>query len=430
MRKVAILTSHFPPSNLTSVHRSRLWARYLPKFGWYPIIITCHYKYYEESLDFNLQTLLPKWLRIIRVPAFKTKPFRIVGDAGIRSFYWIYKALCELCENEKVDFILITIPSNFIAPIGVMISAKFGIPYGIDYIDPWVHEWPGSNKIGTKSWLSRKLADLLEPISVERAKLITGINHMYYSGMIKRNPAVHTFAITAEMPYGFDFSDFKQTFTLKERPLQRIKKNTQVLDEKIWVYAGAFLPNSTEVYKTLFKALAYLKKQKRIPPQGVKLFFIGTGKSPTDPDGYQVMPLAKLSGVEDLVYEYPCRMNYLEVLSCLIDADGIFIIGSFERHYSPSKVYQALASGRPILAILHKECTAWKWLDCRWGCECVKIETDGEIQTSILADALANAFTMKKDFSLERSFLINTEVYAAINAQSLARALNKAIDSE
>jgi hypothetical protein len=46
----------------------------------------------------------------------------------------------------------------------------------------------------------------------------------------------------------------------------------------------------------------------------------------------------------------------------LKEADGVFILGSTEPHYTPSKSYQAVLSGKPILAVLHKESTAVKVL--------------------------------------------------------------------
>src|SRR5438270_10450770 len=90
-RRVIIIAPHFPPSNLASVHRSRLFAQHLPAFGWEPIILTVHEKFYEEKLDWHLVQLLPGQLRIEKVNAFKlTKP-RLVGDIGLRSFYQLYK---------------------------------------------------------------------------------------------------------------------------------------------------------------------------------------------------------------------------------------------------------------------------------------------------------------------------------------------------
>jgi hypothetical protein len=39
-------------------------------------------------------------------------------------------------------------------------------------------------------------------------------------------------------------------------------------------------------------------------------------------------------------------------------AKGVFILGSTEPHYTPSKTYQAVLSEKPILAILHAASTA------------------------------------------------------------------------
>ena len=93
MKKIIIISPHFPPSNLAAVHRSRLFAQHLPAFGWEPIIVTVHEKYYEEELDYNLEKLLPKNLRIAKTNAIPTKPLRLIGDIGIRGFYQIYKTV-------------------------------------------------------------------------------------------------------------------------------------------------------------------------------------------------------------------------------------------------------------------------------------------------------------------------------------------------
>ena len=75
MKKILIISPHFPPSNLAAVHRSRLFAMHLPAFGWQPIILTVHEKFYEEELDWDLNKLLPENLRIEKVNAFRvTKP--------------------------------------------------------------------------------------------------------------------------------------------------------------------------------------------------------------------------------------------------------------------------------------------------------------------------------------------------------------------
>ncbi len=113
-----IIYPHFPPSNLAGIHRPRLFAQHLTSFGWEPIILTVHEKYYEEDRDWILVKLLPQDLRIEKVNAFhNTKP-RIIGDIGLRAFFQLYKRAKHLVISEKVDFLYITIPSFYCALLG------------------------------------------------------------------------------------------------------------------------------------------------------------------------------------------------------------------------------------------------------------------------------------------------------------------------
>src|SRR5438093_11045709 len=104
-KRLAIVTGHFPPSNLAGVHRSRLWAQHLPEFGWEPIIVTTHWKYYEEALDPALLELVSPELRVIRTKAIPVKRVRIIGDIGVRALYWHLQALDELIVHTEVDFV-------------------------------------------------------------------------------------------------------------------------------------------------------------------------------------------------------------------------------------------------------------------------------------------------------------------------------------
>ena len=93
----------------------------------------------------------------------------------------------------------------------------------------------------------------------------------------------------------------------------------------------------------------------------VEFHFIGTGKLTNDHNGHNIKPLAEKYNLwQSVVFEYPKRIPYLDVLLHLNSADGIFILGSTEAHYTPSKVYQGVLSGKPIFAVLHKESTGVK----------------------------------------------------------------------
>ena len=350
MKKILIITPHYPPSNLAAVHRSRLFAQHLPSFGWEPILLTVHEDDYEEALDWNLFQLLPKNQRIEKVRAFAVTKPRIIGDIGLRGFFQLRKKALQLVRELKIDFVYIPIPSFYVSLIGPYLHRKTGVKYGIDYIDPWVHVFPGSDKLFSRHWFSTQLAKWLEPKAVKHASLITGVAEGYYEKVVERNPHLKKTCLFGAMPYGGEAEDHKRLKELQLQPYLFEKKSRLQL-----VYAGAMLPKAYEPLEEIFKCIAANKETFT----EAEFHFIGTGKTPNDPNGYNIKPLAETYGLwQTVVFEYPKRIPYLDVLIHLELADAVFILGSTEPHYTPSKAYQGVLSGKPILAVLHSKSTA------------------------------------------------------------------------
>ena len=356
LKTILVISPHFPPSNLAAVHRSRLFAQHLPEFGWKPIILTVDEKYYEESLDFNLVKLLPPDLRIEKVKAFSVTRPRFVGDIGIRAFFQLYRKAKGIIQKEKIDFLYIPIPSFYVALLGRWLHATTGIRYGIDYIDPWVHTFPGSEQLFSRHWLSTKVARLLEPIAVKKASLITGVAEGYYKGVKERNPRLKNTCVFGAMPYGGEKSDHEKVKELALQPYLFQQKT----DKLQLVYAGAMLPKAYAPLEKMLQAIT-----SALPVfENLEIHFIGTGKTPDDVAGYNIRPLAEKYGLwESVIFEYPKRIPYLDVLVHLNIATGVFILGSTEQHYTPSKVFQGILSGKPVLALLHKNSTALKVIE-------------------------------------------------------------------
>ncbi len=352
-KNILIIYPHFPPSNLAGVHRPRLFARYLPVFGWEPIILTVNEEYYTEKLDWSLVELLPKNLRIEKVSAFRPGRLGFIGDLGLRAFIQLYRKALAIIRNERISFIYIPIPSFYCAMLGRLLYSKTKVSYGIDYIDPWVHFFPGSEKVLSRHWFSTKLAKFLEPIAIKKASLITGVAEGYYKGVIDRNPRLLKRCVFGAMPYGGEVEDHKAVDGMNKSP----SLFPATADKVRLVYAGAMLPKAYKPLEVVFRAI----KNNPALFTDVEFHFIGTGKTPDDENGFNIKPLAEKYRLwQTIVYEYPKRIPYLEVLVHLHVASGIFILGSTEPHYTPSKVYQGVLSGKPILAVLHKESSAAK----------------------------------------------------------------------
>ncbi|HVZ96962.1 MAG TPA: hypothetical protein VG847_08815 [Chitinophagaceae bacterium] len=415
MKKIILLYPHFPPSNLAGVHRPRFFAQHLASFGWEPIVLTVNEKYYEEELDYNLVKLLPPGLRIEKVAAFRiTKP-RLVGDIGLRAFFQLYKKAKQLIQKEKIEFVYISIPSFYCALLGRWLNATTGVKYGIDYIDPWVHRFPGSNKIFSRHWLSTRLAAILEPVAVKKASLITGVAEGYYLPVLERNPALKNKVITGAMPYGGEKKDFDILRELHLQPYLFRKKEGIIQ----LVYAGAMMPKSYKPLEAIFRAVS----RHRGDFKNVEFHFIGTGSRTNDAGSFNIKPLAEKYGLwQTNVYEYPKRIPYLDVLIHLKAAEGIFILGSTEPHYTPSKIYQAVLSEKLILAILHESSSAVKVLK-ESNCGVLldfNGETDVEKIEKYFPDVFQQYILRMKNFNAGE---LKTEIFDQFSAKKITERL-------
>jgi hypothetical protein len=360
MRKILLISSHYPPSNLTAVHRIRMFAKHLPSFGWEPIVLTIHEKYYEEEPDFELNELITKNQHIERVEAFNlTKP-RIIGDVGLRAFFQLKRKATELISKEKIDFVYIFIPSFYVSLLGPLLHKRFGVKFGIDYIDPWVHFFPGSEKKLSRHWWSTFFAKILEPLAVKNISLITGVSEQYYLPVFERNPTLYGKVEKAAIPYGWD----------KEDDINNIRNNQSdsLFNENAkikLIYPGAFLPNSKEIIQTLFKVIS----SNRELFKEVEFYFLGTGKMVDGKLSSPIKAFAEQYGIYgEVIFEYPHRLTYLTTLTHINRAAGMIILGSSEVHYTPSKLFNAFITRRPIFAILHEQSSGKEIIESSaWG---------------------------------------------------------------
>jgi len=118
-------------------------------------------------------------------------------------------------------------------------------------------------------------------------------------------------------------------------------------------YVGTLLPTGLGTLRLLLRAL---ERARRDDPAAarVRLHFFGTSNQSQSTD-HRVLAMARECGVAEAVSEMPGRLDYLDALSVLTHASAVLLLGSSERHYTASKLYPALLSRRPILALFHEE---------------------------------------------------------------------------
>lgn len=382
-----------------------------------------HEKFYEEKLDFDLLKLVPDDLQIEKCNAFPlTKP-RLIGDIGLRAFFHLYKKAKEIIKKEAIDFLYIPIPSFYVALLGRWLHSSTGVAYGIDYIDPWVHTFQGSDQLFSRHWFSTKISSLLEPVAVKNAALITGVAAGYYEGVQQRNPKLLKQALFGAMPYGGEARDHQLLRTLNLQPYLFLKKNGKIQ----FVYAGAMLPNAYLPLEEMMKAIS--KNETLF--SNIEFHFIGTGKKVTDQSGFNIRPYAEKYGLwQKTIFEYPARIPYLDVLIHLEAADAVFILGSTEPHYTPSKTYQAVLSGKPLFAVLHAQSTAVKVIDESVAGLVLPFSGENDVSkiSELFSSKMEEFFFFLKNFKKENVRMEQFDQYSAKRVTaSLAQLLDKTV---
>ena len=248
-----IIHPHWPPSNLVGVHRVRLIANQMHHFGWKAIVLTVHESHLEEDLSYDLNRLVNKEIEVIKVDAAPVRHLfgkRLVGDIGLRAFQSLRNEALALATQRKIDFVWFSLPPWYTPFIGAHLWKRLGIPYGVDYRDPWVYKLTDEQKGLNRATLTIALAHLLEPVALKHAALISGVSLSYLSGSYSRNKTLKCDQVTFQMGFCRDdhfleIPDFQPPFTSGKHS---------------FVYAGAYSPNWAPLFRLFLEGLAQLKK--------------------------------------------------------------------------------------------------------------------------------------------------------------------------
>ena len=348
MKRVLIVAPSYAPSSNPPTHRVRFFARHLPAFGWEPEVLTVDGRHYEEPADAEIDRLLPD-VPVTRVGALSARWTRRlgVGDLGMRGFFHLKRELRRMVAARRPDVLFIPGPPWHSMLLGPALREETGVPYVLDYIDPWVNSMGADGRWWTKAYWFRRLAIALEPQAVRGAAQIVAVSDGTNDGVRAAYPDIPAERFTG-IPYGFEASDFD---ALRERP--RRHGYWDAADGNLHlVYVGAMLPNGYETLRAVLGAVKLLRDREPSFGERIRLHFFGTTYDPKAEEGL-VEPIAREMGLGDVVDERPRRIPYLDALNVLCSSDGILGLGSTESHYTASKIFPCILARRPLLAVYH-----------------------------------------------------------------------------
>lgn len=349
-----IIQPHWPPSNLVGVHRVRLIANELHGLDWKATVLAVHEDDYEEELvPENTQLVAPE-VEVIKVrarPAPTLFGRRIYGDIALRAWHPLMSRASELLKTRNFDFVWVSLPPWYLALMGAPLLKKHGVPFGVDYRDPWIYNLAPEEKGFNRAMFTLLAARILEPIALRRAALITGVSEGYIQGVRNRYPNLlrDTRILTFQM--GFAHRDHEIPLPEYSVPFTPGKRT--------YVYAGAHWAMGASLFRLFLKGLA--EAHKRHDLQDCEFLFIGTG----NPDLPRIQDQITEFGITEVAREIPQRLSYLAVQKILRESDGTLVIGSTDAHYSASKIFQCLITSPRLMGFFHEDSVARSVLeDC------------------------------------------------------------------
>lgn len=215
-KKVLIITYYWPPSAGSGVQRWLKFAKYLPEFGWEPVIFT------PENPDFDLkdESLLNEinpQLEVIKFPIWepygvfrtfkkekltdtskvlekKKKSFSDKSAIWLRAnvlipdprIFWVKPSvefLKDLVEQGQFNAVITTGPPHSLHLIGLGLKKKTGINWLADFRDPW-SKWEFLDTLPMLDWV-KKRHEKLENEVLKAADNITTISPTFQNDFEK-----------------------------------------------------------------------------------------------------------------------------------------------------------------------------------------------------------------------------------------------------
>lgn len=342
---------------------------HLGECGWEGHVLAFDPNSVEASRDEDLLQTIPADCGLTLVSAISPKLTRRLGFGSLswRGYASFRKAAEKLIKQSQFDVAFYSTTIFGFLPLGPKLKSRHGLPYVVDFQDPWVSDYyrktgvrpPGGH---LRYAISSRSARKWEPQVVRHASHVIAVSPAYPTDMRRRYPDVPESRFSV-LPFAAAPRDFEvvQSASIKQTVFDPQDRRRH------WVYLGRGGDDMAKALRLLFGSLKDLRTSIS-DINNIRMHFVGTSYAPKALAKETIMPVACEYGLEDLVEEQTSRLPYMQGLSLLQSSDVVLVVGSDDPGYSASKVYPCVASGRPVLAIMHRESSAGKVIeDCGAG---------------------------------------------------------------
>lgn len=361
-RRVLVLTYYFPPSGGPGVQRILKTVKYLPDFGWSPVVLTVREGAYP-ALDSTLRQDVPATVDVHRTTAWD--PYQLYAwltgqsddDAVVQGSVegredswqeqlarWVRANLFlpdarvgwvpfaawrgrQLLASNRIDAVLTTGPPHSTHLAGAALEGWTGVPWVADFRDPWTdinyyHELPHTR-------LARRIDRTLERMVLRRAKAVTTVSPTWRRLLDEKADGTGERSVRV-VQNGYDEADV-------ERGRHSVEEEQFVLTHVGSLYASR---NPLGVWR----AIRRLRDASAVPRLRIRL--VGM----VDPTVREVLRDLSLDDITEVVSYVPHEeaVAYMQRAGLLLLSIEDFPASA---GMLTGKIYEYLATGRPILGV-------------------------------------------------------------------------------
>jgi len=332
MKRVLFIDYFFPP--LAGDYRGTAFVKLLPQFDWQPIVISA-----DESVkydkDYSLLQEIPKNITIYRVAhkepsrAWQVIRNKLRIDIDFPDYYktWYhpaYQTAREILQLEKVDLIYSASPTFITAFVAMELKRKFNIPWVADFLDGWaVNDFLklqyDQTLIKPLRWFQTLRIKKAERRILETANKVVVI-HQHVKQRWYELYGIKESKIEV-VTDGYDESVFK-----------RLTPHVLYPDKLTITFLGSYYSSFEQDIVKFLKNVYEVEKE-------VQVVFIGRIAT-----AIQEMNVPNVTCVHHLPRE--------KALSFALGSDFLFVVMPLYARWTPTKTYDYLRLGKPILALV------------------------------------------------------------------------------
>jgi len=370
VKRLLLISYHFPPDAEVGGLRAQKYCKYLPCFGWSPLVLTVLEKYYrvldhEKCADINCEVARTGMLISLRDVYLA---FRKTWDSLLKGRHWRGSAASsgksalelrersvgglkllllsllwlpddrtgwilpaalkgiQLIRRRNIDAFMTTSPPHSVQIIGIFIRMFTGCRWVADFRDPW------TLFLRNEKRHFARVHDFLERQVIEKADVIVTATEQARRYLQERYRRLSPDKFVC-IPNGYDPDDFEKA---KKRLPPGEKRFT-------FSYIGDFyVGRNPEIF---LKAVAGLIREGLLPEKRIRLRFVG------DVRYFQGRLLTEfisdlgLAAVTDISDHVP----HSRALEFIVDSN-VLIVLSPQPFVQPTKVFEYMAAGAFILA--------------------------------------------------------------------------------